>query len=145
MTPGRDSTDCAARLRLRNDRDEHQRLQGALRRFCAENGIGDDCAHQLRLLLEEMFINAATHAYSEGVSGWIDVTFGCRDSTVSIVIEDEGTPFNPLERPAPDLSVEFDEREIGGHGLLLIRSLADDVDYAYCGKRNQLRVICRAS
>ena len=61
-------------VRLRNDRGEHTRLQSELVAFCSEQAINEDCSRQLRLLLEEMFINAATYAYAEGVSGWIDVT-----------------------------------------------------------------------
>jgi len=140
--PSQSPKNSAVTVRLRNSRGEHKRLQSELATFCATRGIGEDCARQLRLLLEEMFINAATHAYGEGVSGWIDVTLECRDESVFIVMEDKGVPFNPLEASTPDLSVDLGEREIGGHGLLLMRTLADDMDYDYRDRRNRLRVRC---
>lgn len=135
-----DSIGTAVKMRLRNDRGEHGRLQGALREFCATHGVPKDCAQQLRLMLEEMFTNAAKYAYAEGVPGWVDVTFDCRNGELSILVEDQGMPFNPLECPTTDLSIDFDRREIGGHGLLLIRTLADEIDYDYHEQRNRLRV-----
>ena len=127
-------------MRVQNDTGDHQRVQNALRDFCAANDVGHDASLRLRLLLEEMFINVATYAYPEGTCGWIDVTFERRDQHVMITVEDEGAPFDPVARQLPDLTVGIDEREIGGLGIVLIRELADEVDYCYANGRNRLQV-----
>lgn len=40
-----------------------------------------------------------------------------------------GSPFDPREAPAPDLNSALDERDIGGLGLHLLRTLAEGLDY----------------
>ena len=127
-------------MRVQNDSGDHKRVQNALRDFCAANDVSHDASLRLCLLLEEMFINVATYAYPEGTCGWVDVTFGCREQHVIITIEDEGAPFDPVARQLPDLTVGVDEREIGGLGIVLIRELADKVDYRYANGRNRLQV-----
>lgn len=130
-------------MRLDNDRREHRRVQRALREFCTSNGVSDECAQDLRLLLEEAFMNVVDHAYAEGQRGWVDVSFERRDTRVVIIVEDGGAPFDPVCAPARDLSVEFRQREVGGHGLVLIRALSDEVDYDHSGGRNRLSVSYR--
>lgn len=130
-------------MRLQNDTNEHRRVQGALLEFCAANRLSDECAQDLRLLLEEVFTNVVNHAYGEGEAGWIDVFFERRDVHVVITVEDDGAPFDPLIKPMRDLSLEFHQREIGGHGLVLIKALSDEVDYDHSDGRNRLRVSYR--
>lgn len=44
-------------------------------------------------------------------------------------IKDSGNPFNVLILPDPDTTLDIAEREIGGLGVHLIRTLSDDVSY----------------
>ncbi len=46
-----------------------------------------------------------------------------------IDIRDDGAPFDPLSIPEPDLSVELEERQIGGLGMYFVRSLLDNIEY----------------
>ncbi len=46
-----------------------------------------------------------------------------------MTIADDGVPFNPLGAEAPDIDASLEEREIGGLGIHLVRSLMDDVSY----------------
>ena len=51
---------------------------------------------------------------------------------------DDGPPFDPLARTDPDTSLELDERQPGGLGILLIKSLIDEVSYHREDGRNVL-------
>jgi anti-anti-sigma factor len=55
---------------------------------------------------------------------------------IQIRFEDVGPPFNPLERPAPDLDAPIAERPVGGLGLVLVRHLVERWDYARVGAAN---------
>jgi anti-anti-sigma factor len=52
-----------------------------------------------------------------------------RDAWVIFTITDDGIPFNPLTVAPPDLSLLLHEREIGGLGIHLVRSMFDEVSY----------------
>jgi len=48
---------------------------------------------------------------------------------LKVEVIDDGRAFNPLEVPAPDLSLAMRDRPIGGLGIHLLRELADEVKY----------------
>ena len=48
---------------------------------------------------------------------------------LTVVISDDGAPFNPLGAATPDTGLSVAEREIGGMGIHLVRNLVDDVSY----------------
>jgi anti-sigma regulatory factor (Ser/Thr protein kinase) len=56
---------------------------------------------------------------------------------------DSGKPFNLLTSPIPDLTVDVDERQVGGLGIPLICAMMDQVSYCREGNRNILRVTAR--
>jgi anti-anti-sigma factor len=59
----------------------------------------------------------------------IEVEGEVRDAWVIFTITDDGIPFNPLTVAPPDLSLLLHEREIGGLGIHLVRSMFDEVSY----------------
>jgi anti-sigma regulatory factor (Ser/Thr protein kinase) len=48
--------------------------------------------------------------------------------------------FDMLARPAPDLTVDAAQRQMGGLGIPLIRALMDNATYHREGARNILRL-----
>ena len=48
---------------------------------------------------------------------------------LTVTITDDGVPFNPLSKKAPDIDAPLEDREIGGLGIHLVRNLIDDVTY----------------
>ena len=93
--------------------------------------------NQIRLAIEEIFINIATYAYKEK-EGACTLTIQMDDNKYKFIFEDEGTPFNPLERENPDVSLSADEREVGGLGIFLTKSIMDDIKYKYENNKNIL-------
>ena len=57
---------------------------------------------------------------------------------MTLVITDNGVPFNPLERDEPDISLSAAEREIGGLGIFITKKTMDTVSYAYENGKNIL-------
>ena len=51
---------------------------------------------------------------------------------------DRGTPFDPLAREDPDLSLPAEKREIGGLGIYMVKKNMDGVSYAYRDGQNVL-------
>lgn len=95
--------------------------------------------HQIRLVCEEALINIINYAY-EGREGNVSIAHELTPETGSfqILIEDEGVAFNPLEREDPDLDLAIEEREIGGLGIYMIKTIMDQVRYERVAGKNKL-------
>ena len=89
--------------------------------------------------IEEMFVNVAHYAYKDGEG---DVEFGIgfdkAKRTVIFQMTDEGTPFDPLKKPDPDITLSAEERDIGGLGIFITKKTMDTVTYAYENGKNIL-------
>jgi serine/threonine-protein kinase RsbW len=88
--------------------------------------------------LEEIFMNVVTHGTPAGSHGRVDVCLALRDNNLTLAIEDEGPPFDPLAVAAPDTGACLEQRRIGGLGVYFVRQLMDVVSYKRMGPRNQL-------
>ena len=89
--------------------------------------------------VEEIFVNIANYAYGEG-TGNASLSFGFDENErlMTLVVSDEGMPFNPLERAEPDITLSADEREIGGLGIFITKKTMDTVTYSYEDSKNIL-------
>lgn len=63
--------------------------------------------------------------------------------TVSICFADNGIPFDPVEKPDPDVEELLRERKPGGLGIYLVKKRMDNVTYRYEGGRNCLTILKR--
>ena len=59
---------------------------------------------------------------------------------ISVTLEDEGVPFDPLAHEDPDVTLSVDERGIGGLGIFLVRRTMDEMRYEYGDGRNKLTI-----
>jgi serine/threonine-protein kinase RsbW len=64
-------------------------------------------------------------------------------TTLQLMLEDDGHPFNPLDHPEPDVHLPAEDRIPGGLGIHLVRKLADRMDYRRCAGRNRVIVQVR--
>jgi len=92
------------------------------------------------LALEELFVNVAMHGSTAGSAPWVEVSLDLADDAVTMTVEDDGPPFDPLSLPAPNVAASLSERPVGGLGIYLVRQMMDAVTYSRVGTRNQLRM-----
>lgn len=93
--------------------------------------------NQIDLAVEEIFVNIAH--YSGAAEAIINCSF--ENDKLEITFSDSGVPFNPLAKPDPDLTLNAEEREIGGLGIFLTKKFMDTVSYEYKDGMNCLRII----
>jgi serine/threonine-protein kinase RsbW len=91
------------------------------------------------LVLEEAFVNICCHAYPDK-NGDAEISCGSDGNVFVLEIADKGLPFNVLSLPDPDITLNVDDRPIGGLGIHFIRSLSDSVNYRRENDRNILRM-----
>lgn len=97
---------------------------------------------QIKVALEEVFVNIAHYAYPNG-DGNVKTMVGFDDKEKAFTFRliDEGIPFNPLLRDDPDITLSAEERNIGGLGILITKKTMDSVMYSYENKQNILTII----
>ena len=96
---------------------------------------------QIDIALDEIYTNVVKYAYGDEV-GEVTVRLDFSDdvSEVRMTVSDAGIPYDPLKQEDPDVSLEADERQIGGLGIYLVKQLMDEVSYEYRGGMNILRI-----
>ena len=89
--------------------------------------------------IEEVFVNVARYAY-DGGEGDMMLGIGYDESSREITFRmaDGGVPFDPLQKPDPDVTLSAEEREIGGLGIFITKKTMDSVTYAYENGENVL-------
>jgi serine/threonine-protein kinase RsbW len=95
------------------------------------------------LVVEEIVVNVCSYAYTD--DGPFTITVDNKDQVISIVFKDSGIPFNPLERPDPDINLPLEDRQIGGLGIFLTKKLMDEVKYENSNGNNVLTITKKIS
>ncbi len=125
---------------IKNDLKEIDILAADVLELCRNHGIDENSCHDIRLALEEAVSNTIKYAYDDSQIHKIRVVAGTDNQKFFLEIEDDGKPFNPLEKPAPNLSLSVEEKPIGGLGIYLLRKIMDQVEYQRIDSRNVLRM-----
>ena len=112
--------------------------------FATEKLEERDCpikaSMQLELVIEEIFVNIASYAYDATGDATFCMDFAENPDAVSLTFIDDGKPYNPLEKPDPDITLDADERDIGGLGIFLVKKNVDEIFYERTDDKNILRM-----
>lgn len=122
--------------------------EARVQEFLAEALAAADCPkktrNELRLAVEELFVNVARYAY-EGDAGDVEIRVreaaDAREATVTL--RDNGTPFDPFGRTDPATPHTIEETPVGGLGILLVKRLMDRYEYRNVDGRNEVVVVKR--
>ena len=125
---------------------QHDSLPGfktELEHFCMQAGIDAGVQEDLQVVLDEVCANVFNHAYPPEQVGPLRLDMRLDRSaippTLSLMFSDQGRPFNPLAKAAPDLSLSWEERPIGGLGIHLVQTMTDRQSYRHSDAQgNQL-------
>ena len=127
-------------LTLHNDIRQISLLPGFLEEATRDMDIAPSVTSQLNLALEEAVANVISYAYPEGTDGTVDIDAKRDGNSISFVISDSGTAFDPTARESVDISAGVDERPVGGLGIHLIREIMDTVSYERRDGKNILTI-----
>ena len=125
-------------LTLTNQPSEVARLQDQLESFARQHGLAPRALHELQLALEEHLTNVLSYAYADKQEHRIEVRVQLNAPELRVEVEDDGCPFNPLERPTPDLTKPIEERPVGGLGIHMMRKSVDRLEYRRVAGKNIL-------
>lgn len=131
---------------LENSMEEIQKLHPFVLDCISKYGLPAGWEMRLNLALEEAVANVILYAFDDTARHEICVDANRANDSFMLVVIDAGRAFNPLaEAPETDVTLNAEERKIGGLGIHLIRNLADDVIYSRENGLNKLKLIffCR--
>lgn len=99
---------------------------------------------EIDIVIDEILSNIVYYAYEkkEGPVK-VSVELSQDQKDFKLIFEDQGIPYNPLEREDPNISLDLEDREVGGLGVFLIKKMMDDVSYSYQENTNRLTVTKR--
>ncbi len=128
------------RLRLPARLPSLARFREFVDRAAVAAGAGPELLLRIEIVLEELLVNHVRHAYGSG-QGESDVACFCRaPGHFCLEVADEAAPFDPLGHPPPDLTLAPGERPLGGLGIHMFRSLADEISYRREAGKNVVTV-----
>ena len=116
-------------LLIHNDIQQIPQLADFVETIAAEKHLDHSLSLSLNLALEEAVTNVIMYAYPEGTDGLVDIEAIIREHSLSFVISDSGRTFDPTAQPDADISQGVEDRQVGGLGIYLVRSIMDSVTY----------------
>jgi len=125
-------------ISLQNKISDSGKLSDFLTEYAKTFEISDEIYHDLRLAIEEAFVNIASYAYAKEDQQTVAIELSHTSNEISITFTDTGIAFNPLTDPAE--SKGTDDHCEGGMGIHLIKSLTDQQKYNRIKQRNVFTV-----
>lgn len=69
--------------------------------------------------------NVISYGYDDREEHKIIVCLLMQQGKLTVEVENDGRPFNPLDAPEPDIEKPLEERTLGGLGIHLVRNVMD--------------------
>jgi len=126
------------RLVIDSQLSELGRATALVDEFKALNGLGDEDANAIHVVLDEILSNSIRHGLGGAKSHAIAVTLELSGDEITVEVEDDGVAYDPTQTAEPVLAANLDERKEGGLGLMFVRQLTDSMEYRRVDGRNRL-------
>jgi serine/threonine-protein kinase RsbW len=112
----------------------------AITAFLESHAVPPKLVYALNLAVEEMATNIIKYGYDDAAEHQITLVLRLDQNNLTMTISDDGHAFNPLQRPAVDVSGPIEDRDVGGLGIHLVRNLFDELTYERRAGRNVFTV-----
>jgi len=84
----------------------------------------------VELIFEEVVANLVRHGARTDGPTHLSLEIVLRDDAVQLTFLDDGVAFDPRTRPDPAPATDLEHAQVGGRGLMLIRSVSKTLEYA---------------
>lgn len=119
---------------------EIERLNRLVRQFGELHEVPSRTLYAVNLALDELVTNVVLYGFDDPKGREVIVRIATAAGELVAAVLDDGKKFNPLEVAPPDLNAPLAQRDAGGLGIHLVRSLMDHVSYARDEEKNVLTV-----
>ena len=125
---------------LNSKLSELKALNQHLIAFGGNIGLSETIIPEINICLDELFTNIVLYGFKDDLEHKIKFTMGVDDNILTVSIEDDGMPFNPLEKKAVELPANVTSAKIGGLGIHITRELMDNICYERKRGKNKLTI-----
>jgi anti-sigma regulatory factor (Ser/Thr protein kinase) len=126
-------------LNCPNQMEQLEDLADRVEEFAAEHDLSPKTIFQIKLCVEEIFVNIVSYAFPDcDEERNIRISLNWESGVLTMRIEDDGVPFNPLEFDPPDVQTPLEDRPSGGLGLHLTKNMMNEMHYTRSGGKNIL-------
>ena len=106
--------------------------------FAELHHISRSFLRKLQVVLDELLSNVVRYGCVDlPEHTQIDIRLLRQGHRLLIQLRDPGRPFDPFEAPEPDLSLDLEDRPIGGLGVHMVRKIVSSYRYRRLGDWNQ--------
>jgi len=123
---------------LNSKLSELKALNQHLIEFGRNCGLPDLFLSEINICLDELFTNIVSYGFNDDLEHKIRFSIKVDNGILIAIMEDDGVPFNPLEKEAVELPEDVDGAKIGGLGIHITRELVNEVSYERKGRLNRL-------
>ena len=117
------------KFELKNDLSELKVLNQHLNNWAEDTNLTPNSILRINICLDELFTNIISYGFEDDLEHKIKFTLNADNNLLTINIEDDGIPFNPLEKIDPEFPDNVESAIIGGLGIHIIKELMDNVYY----------------
>lgn len=120
--------------------EKYKNLYSWIHGACEEWNISSELSNKLDMCGEEIFANITFYAYPEK-DGTIEAELKNTGDSIVLEFRDNGTEYNPLTKPDPDINLPPEERPLGGLGIFMTKKMTDNISYKRENNKNILTLI----
>ena len=91
------------------------------------SGVPKKIIAKMNIAVDEIYSNIIRYSGAEEA----DIECAVSDGKILLIFRDNGRPYNPTEKPDPNLTLSAEERDIGGLGFFMVKKIMDSVEYTY--------------
>jgi len=115
-------------------------VNAAFASFAEARALPAEVRRSLNVAIDDLLANVLSYGGTGRDPCSVTVEVELDHERVTVTITDNGPPFDPFERSAPDTTLSVEERPIGGLGIHLIKQLVGNMTYKRDGDKNILEI-----
>ena len=132
------NVDCES-LTLESKLSEISRVPPWIDKLSLAHAIPIETQFAMELCLEEVLSNIVRHGYAGESDHTVFIRYEMpRDAFITLIVEDEAPPFNPLLVQAPPTPQSLQNLSAGGQGIRLLKQFANELKYERKPSGNRL-------
>src|SRR5687767_15910207 len=115
-------------MSIGGDSGEVGRVNAAFADFAETHVVPAAVRRSMSVALDELLTNTIWYGLPD-VGSEVTVEVELHPDRLTTTVTDNGKPFDPFGRSAPDTTLTVEARPTGGLGIHLVRQLVEDVSY----------------
>ena len=124
-------------LILKSDPQKINEVESFVKQFARDLEINENIFPNILISVTEAVNNAIIHGNQRNINKEVKIYLEESETTLTIIVSDQGSGFNPSNVPDPTLEENIDK--LGGRGVFLIQQLCDKVFFKNNGRTVEMK------